>query len=78
MVKKVMYFCAERFVENADVSTVRLLGRDHIEALAGKPVVFDKEKLGMVESYMVGGKEFYLYPVYEEWCTSNKQNDLFF
>jgi len=73
-----MYFCAERFVENADVSTVRLLGKDHIDALDGMPVVFDKEKFGMVKSYIVQGCEFYLYPVYEEWCTSSKQNDLFF
>lgn len=31
----------------------------------------------MIPFYVVDGKSFYMYPISRNWCTENKQEDLF-
>lgn len=46
-----------------------LLGKKHLNAIDGIPVVFkDSDKDGTIEKYYVDGQEYYLYPVPRDSC----------
>lgn len=57
-----MKFNAEKFRTNADNVCKKALPELHRQALDGKEVADEKI------IYSVGGEEFYLYPVLQEWC----------
>ena len=63
-----MKFSKTNFSKNAGKGTVRQLG-NHKEALNGIEVDFSKDKKnGVIEGYIHEGEEYYLYPVFPEWC----------
>lgn len=66
--REVTLFSSEMF--RADPKTKGLLNKDHLEALDGLEVHFNKkdESWGTIPSYEVNEEEFTLYPVYKQWC----------
>lgn len=47
----------------------RLLGKKHLNAIDGLPVVFKSgEKFGTIERYVVDGQEYYLNTIHRESC----------
>lgn len=64
-----MIFSADYF--KADTSARGLLDEDHLTALDGLEVIFNRnDEKGSIPYYMVGGIEYTLYPVFKQWCIS--------
>ena len=67
-------FSRRKFESNASVSIRRSL-KSHPDVLDGLPVDFSADaKYGVIKHYEAEGKDWYLYPVYPEWCEEVKQN----
>lgn len=66
--KEVPLFSAEMF--RHDPKAKGLLNKEHLEALDGLEVHFNKrdEEWGTIPKYEVDGEEYYLYPVSRKWC----------
>lgn len=62
-----MVFSKEMFLKNASSALKKVLSK-HLDALDGKEAVPSEDGLLIVEHYSVLGQEWYLYPVYPEWC----------
>lgn len=63
-----MVFSRKKFETNAPVSVRKTL-KSHLDALDGLAVDFSKDtKNGTIPKYEAEGQEWYLYPVYPEWC----------
>lgn len=64
-----MIFSAENF--EADASAEGLLDKDHLAALDGLEVRFNRhDDKGSISKYTVDGVEHTLYPVFKKWCIS--------
>ena len=62
-------FNKKRFLENAPAGIKRQL-KEHLDILDGLEVIFDGRfgKEGYIPRYFNNGQEYYLYPVYKNWC----------
>ena len=61
-----MKFSKEKFEKNAPKSILKIISEEHRNALEGKEVDFT-DGYGNID-YTVNDKNFYLYPVNEDWC----------
>lgn len=57
-----MKFSAERFRKNAEQAIRKRVPQSHLDVLDGMEVTGDTLE------YQVDGEEYYLFPVYTEWC----------
>ena len=68
-----MVFNKEKFLENAPNGIKRQL-HDCINIFDGKEVVFKNgDQFGMIPQYFENGQEYYLYPVYKNWCLEENE-----
>ena len=70
-----VYFSKMKFQERASTSIKRQV-KDHLDIIDGMEVIKEKNHY-MIPFYVVDGKSFYMYPISRNWCTENKQEDLF-
>ena len=61
-----MKFSKDKFKKNAPSYVKRLLS-EHLDAIDGLEV-FQDEKGHFKTYYKFDGEDYYLYPIYEEWC----------
>lgn len=61
-----MKFSKDKFKKNAPSYVKRLLS-EHLDVIDGVEV-FPDEKGHLQTVYEFEGQEYYLYPIYEEWC----------
>jgi len=64
-----MKFSKDKFNKNAPKVIIRQL-KPHIDTLDGLIVDFSGKygKDGYIKQYFINGQEYYLYPIYKEWC----------
>ena len=66
-----MLFSKEMFLKNASPALKAILSK-HLDALDGKEAVPHEDGLLTVEHYRALGQDWYLYPVYPEWCVQEQ------
>jgi hypothetical protein len=65
-------FNKEKFIENAPKGIIRQL-LPCLDDLDGKEVLFKNgEQFGIIPQCFSNGLEYYLYPVYKNWCTDKQ------